>query len=110
MNATLSPLAGLARLLDVSALRHRVIAQNVANVDTPGYQRLEVVFEDELAAGSGGRPQVVAATGTPMRPDGNTVTIEQEMGDLNKNTLLYQTAAQLLASRIATQRAAIAGR
>src|SRR5437660_8135859 len=32
----------LARLLDVADLRHRVIAQNVANVNTPGYHRLQV--------------------------------------------------------------------
>lgn len=34
--------------LDASALRGRVIAQNLANVETPGYQRKEVSFEDQL--------------------------------------------------------------
>lgn len=34
--------------LDASALRGRVIAENLANVDTPGYQRKEVLFEDQL--------------------------------------------------------------
>ena len=34
--------------LDASALRSRVIAQNLANVDTPGYQRKEVSFEEKL--------------------------------------------------------------
>jgi flagellar basal-body rod protein FlgB len=109
MNDPLSARAGLARLLDTCALRHRVIAQNVANVDTPGYHRLEVAFEDELSAATG-RPEVVASQTAPTRPDGNNVSIEQEMSDLNKNALLYQTAAQLLASRVATWRAAVAGR
>lgn len=34
--------------LDASALRSRVTAQNLANVDTPGYQRKEVNFEEQL--------------------------------------------------------------
>jgi flagellar basal-body rod protein FlgB len=34
--------------LDASAMRARVTAQNLANVDTPGYKRKEVSFEDQL--------------------------------------------------------------
>ena len=34
--------------LDATALRSRVIAENLANVETPGYQRKEVNFEDQL--------------------------------------------------------------
>lgn len=109
MNTHLSPLAGLNAILDQAALRHRVIAQNVANVDTPGYLRREVVFDDVLAAATGGGPAVVESD-APTRPDGNNVSIEQEMSDLNKNTLLYQTAAQLLATRVSTLRAAVSGR
>jgi flagellar basal-body rod protein FlgB len=42
--------------------------------------------------------------------DGNTVDIEREMNDLNRNALLYQAAAQVLASRLASLRAAVTGR
>ncbi len=38
----------LYKSLDASALRSRVVAQNLANVDTPGYRRKEVSFEDQL--------------------------------------------------------------
>ena len=34
----------LSQMLDASSLRHRVIAQNIANVNTPGYKRLEVAL------------------------------------------------------------------
>ena len=34
--------------LDASAMRSRAIAQNLANVDTPGYKRKDVDFEDQL--------------------------------------------------------------
>lgn len=107
----------LERVLDGAAFRHRVIAQNVANLNTPGYRRRAVVFEEELARAleqPGGdlrrvQPQVVIAD-SAQRVDGNTVDIDQEMNDLTRNTLFYQAAAQVLASRLASLRAALAGR
>lgn len=115
MDANTSGLNVLTQLLDAASLRHRVIAQNVANVNTPGYHRLEVKFEDELAralASPGSppvAPKVVVGDG-PERVDGNTVDIDREMNDLTKNALLYQAAAQILTSRIAALKTAIAGR
>ncbi len=112
-------LAILSQILDTAALRHRVISQNIANVNTPGYRRLAVEFEAEFAKALAGHdgtgpvphvaPQVVVADG-PERVDGNTVDIDNEMSDLSKNALLYQAAAQIITSRVASQRAAIAGR
>ncbi|MCU0703621.1 MAG: flagellar basal body protein [Fimbriiglobus sp.] len=107
----------LSRVMDAAALRQRVIAQNVANVNTPGYRRLTVEFEDELGkalAAPGGTPagvspKVVVAD-LNDRVDENTVDLDREMGDLNKNTLLYQAAAQIAASRMASLRAAVSGR
>ena len=61
----------LSRVLDTAALRHRVIAQNVANVNTPGYRRLEVTFEDELAKDwprpAGRRPKPTSGRGATAR-------------------------------------------
>lgn len=111
-----SGLDTLASILDAASLRHRVIAQNVANVNTPGYRRLAVAFSNDLAAAMGtpgGTPpqkaRVVVEDG-PERVDGNTVDIDREMNDLTKNALLYQAAAQIVTSRIASLRAAITGR
>ncbi len=108
----------LARLLDVYSVRHRVIAQNVANVNTPGYHQLDVDFEDAFAralahqdpaALTRVRPTVVENATGPERADGNNVDIDFEMARLNKNTLLYRTFAQIIASHVATQRSAITG-
>jgi flagellar basal-body rod protein FlgB len=118
METTNSRVHLLTQVLDVASLRHRVISQNIANVNTPGYRRLEVTFEDDLAkalsSAKGGtvphvKPHVVVSDG-PERVDGNTVDIDNEMSDLSKNALLYQAAAQIITSRIASMRAAIAGR
>lgn len=46
MNQTSIPVA--AKGLDAAALRGRAIADNFANVTTPGYRRIEVQFEEEL--------------------------------------------------------------
>lgn len=115
METNVSGLGVLAQLLDAAALRHRVIAQNVANVNTPGYHRREVTFEADLAKALAtpgsppAKPKVVVADG-PERVDGNTVDIDREMNDLAKNALLYNAAATIVQSRVASLRAAIAGR
>ncbi len=106
----------LGQVLNAASMRHRVISQNIANVNTPGYRRLEVRFEEDLAkaianpvtGATGVKPSVVIADG-PERVDGNTVDIDQELNDLSKNALLYEAAAQIITSRIASMRAAIAG-
>lgn len=109
----------LARLLDVASFRHRTIAQNVANVNSPGYRQLDVSFEDmiaqhlergDIAGAMQVREQVVEGTGGTERADGNNVDIDMEMGRLNKNTLLYKTYAQILGARLAMMRSAISGR
>jgi flagellar basal-body rod protein FlgB len=108
----------LSRLLHVASLRQRVIAQNVANVNTPGYHQLEIKFEDAFAhaLSQGDRqaalqvqPQVMENTTAPERVDGNNVDIDVEVARLNKNTLLYRAFAQIIASHVATQRSAITG-
>ena len=109
----------LSRLIGAASLRHDVIAQNIANVNTPGFQTLEVSFEDALqqalAGGSEGSvasvsPQVIVGKGGVERADGNNVDIDQEIVRLQKNTLYYKVFTQLLASDLAQFRSAISGR
>ncbi|MBI3408774.1 MAG: flagellar biosynthesis protein FlgB [Planctomycetes bacterium] len=106
----------LARLLDVAALRHDVIAQNVANVNTPGYHRQEVQFEEFLSKALDGgkgllevKPQVITDPVATARNDGNTVDIEMEMAQLAKNSLLYKVYTQILATQLGHMRSAISG-
>jgi flagellar basal-body rod protein FlgB len=119
MNGLPSQIDVLSKLLDAADLRHRVIAQNVANVNTPGYRRQEVTFEDALAQSlqrgaesefKNLQPKVVEAAATTDRADGNTVDIDEEMGRLNKNSILYRFYAQLMTGEIGTMRSAITGK
>jgi flagellar basal-body rod protein FlgB len=106
------------QLLDVAALRHRTIASNLANQATPGWQRLEVRFEEAFAAAQAptdGAPATVEARvqvdrDAPSRLDGCSVDAERELVDLSRNSLVYQTLTRAAAAKVAALRAAIGGR
>ncbi len=117
MNVNPGQFDTLTRLLDVTSLRHEAISQNIANVNTPGYQRRDVSFEASLSrklgggeAREGGELAIsIASDGRPPRADGSNVDIDIEMSQLTRNLLVHQTATELLASRMATMRRAIRG-
>ena len=84
--------------LDGLALRQRVIADNVANIQTPGFLAGRVSFEDSLAqAVSGGRGAVTSVQSRstdPTRVDGNNVNLDQETLLNVETNLRYQLATQ----------------
>ncbi len=106
----------LVQLLDATAMRHKVLSNNLANVDTPGYTRKDVNFEQELAdAVSAGHPETaqfaVKDDTTDMpRADGNNVSVEKELAEMNKNSMTHQMALQLLQSKMAMERIAVTGK
>jgi flagellar basal-body rod protein FlgB len=97
------------RAMDAATLRHRVYAHNLANVNTPGYKRKDVLFEqllkEEKARLKARRthplhlhfkvelferaPIVVQERATIYRNDENNVDPEYEMVQITKNSLLY---------------------
>lgn len=108
----------LGKVLDAAALRHKVIANNLANANTPGYQRRVVSFGDHLAEAlrsgdvrrlEAAGAQVVKSGDAPRRPDGNNVSAERELADLMKNSLIYNACTRVLSTRLAAYRAAISG-
>jgi flagellar basal-body rod protein FlgB len=118
MTITTERIQLLTRLLDVASLRQNVIAQNVANLNTPGYGTLEVSFESALqeAMHAGARelppeivPEIVPGTGGMERADGNNVDVDLEMARLQKNAIYFQVYAQMLANDLAQFRSAIRG-
>ena len=80
----------LTEMIRATALRHRILATNLANVETPGYQAQEMTFSSALAeagesnAQASNRPLPVQtlvgvdAQATPRR-DGNTVDLDRQM-------------------------------
>jgi flagellar basal-body rod protein FlgB len=100
----------LGQFLDVSAARHKLIATNLANIDTPGYHTRDLDFRAELARASGQAAGLESggltyASFTPVarqirglveRPDGNNVSVERETLLLAENQIKFSLAAQLL--------------
>lgn len=108
----------LSKMVDVTVLRHKVLSQNVANVNTPGYHKLDVSFDAALAQhmSSHGdndvariQPTIVEDTTSPARLDGNNVDIDGEMMRLNKNTLLNNAYLQIISTKTSILRRAISG-
>ena len=98
--------------LDGLALRQRAIAENVANINTPGYQAKKVAFEAELsrAVGTGSKDATVANIARslePTREDGNNVNLDAETL-LNVDTnLRYQLATQAVDGTFSSVRVAM---
>jgi flagellar basal-body rod protein FlgB len=118
----------LKRGLDVSVLRRNVIANNIANAETPNFKRTELNFESALKRALDSekvrpprqfvtdkrhipfyqpidyrtvRPRLVLDYLTTAKNNGNNVDIEEEGMLALQNQLLYQTMAQEISSEFA---------
>lgn len=99
----------LDKAADASWTRNEVIANNIANVDTPGYKRQDINFEDELKKALGNSRYISMDTKVAnlkttrldarvvndysnfsYRLDGNNVDIDTENVTLAANQLKYQ--------------------
>ncbi|MCG8401532.1 MAG: flagellar basal body rod protein FlgB [Firmicutes bacterium] len=112
----------LAKQMDACTMRQRVIANNIANANTPGFKKSTVNFQQQLRAalecggfrmktsdprhiarGQGGLDDLAAEVSrvedTSMRAGENNVDIDQEMVDLAANTLLYRLATRVRSDR-----------
>jgi flagellar basal-body rod protein FlgB len=106
---------GLERALSGASLRQQAIAQNIANVNTPGYRRQDVDFESALQAawdqGSGSVEQVAPTVQTDMasvmRADGSSVDIDTEAAEQAKNGLQYEAVSSVMKARTAILKSAI---
>ena len=107
--------AALEGAISGAALRHQALAANLANANTPGYQRVDVDFHSTLSAalasGADGlhglkfSAQVDASGAT--RADGSSVDVDAESAKLAQNALEHQAAVQVAHARIGILRSAM---
>jgi flagellar basal-body rod protein FlgB len=107
----------LEKALDAAALRQQVISNNIANINTPGYDSQRVVFEShlkEVMALEKGEDDGWNVASTAVDPEfqlnssggfdaqslrptiesqGGPLDINQEMGNLAKNQIMYNALA-----------------
>ncbi|QQE80799.1 flagellar basal body rod protein FlgB [Alicyclobacillus sp. SO9] len=122
--------------LSAAQLRQQVYANNIANADTPGYKRQDVVFESLLnqamqpapaaqlgvkhmqipqpgtvnwAAAANVQPRVVTDTSSAQSTNGNNVDMTAEMTRLAQNQLRYNGLVEDMKMRFSQTKTAITG-
>jgi flagellar basal-body rod protein FlgB len=97
-----------------SWLRQTLLTNNVANAETPGYQREDVDFQGTLRnAMAGGESTLEQVQFQPevqpgaAGPDGNGVNVDQESAQLAENGLEYEAMTQVLGARDSILRSAM---
>lgn len=118
-----------AQALLLRSRRAELLAENIANADTPGYKARDLDFKQALSSAQQGaalrvtqpdhiQPSAVAGvngvqTGyrNPLQPslDGNTVDMQVEQAAFARNAVDYQTSLTFLSGRIRTLMTAIKG-
>ena len=106
----------LSRFLDVDVARYKLVAGNLANIDTPGYRTRDLDFRSELrraAAEENGSGEGLLQTasfhpvarqvrGLIERPDGNNVSVERESLLLAEAQMRFNLGIQLLKDQFHT--------
>lgn len=108
------------KLLDATVLRHEALAANIANVETPGYKRVDLpkTFNDEFAARlRAGDAQTISmptlsedADSVSQRPDGNNVDLDKELLVMSGNSMQFETLGEFVSASLRQLRLAITGR
>lgn len=89
-------------------LRQSAIANNVANMNTPGYRRVDVKFNEVLAekiaqgkdiTDEDAQAELFEPRTTAMNEQGNDVSLDSEVGELVKNSLSHKVYMRLLAKK-----------
>ena len=96
-------------------MRHEVLANNLANAETPGFQRSDVDFHTALSqAMKTGEPAAIENTSFQaqrenqvLRADGNGVDVDVESANLAKNSLEYDALVSIARARIGILKSAM---
>jgi flagellar basal-body rod protein FlgB len=89
-------------------LRQKAIANNIANLETPGYRRIDVRFEELLARClrsseefnlSEIEAEIYQPKQTQVKSNGNDVNFEAEVGQMIKNSLRHKAYIRLLSKK-----------
>ncbi|EIK45739.1 flagellar basal-body rod protein FlgB [Cellvibrio sp. BR] len=113
-----------ARALDLRVQRSEILAANLANEDTPGFQARDIDFARELQRADSPFDigDISRAADQPTSPalqyripmqaalDGNTVDLSLEQTAFSKNSMDFQTSLTFLTMKFSGLKQAIEGR
>ena len=109
---------GLEDVMRFRLARQGVLAANLANADTPGYRRFDVVLDEAAAGLRGTDPKHFSAPSDRYRvergpkgsrPDGNGVDRDQEVIHMTRNAGFFQDVASVLSRIYAMRRMGATG-
>ncbi len=91
----------LEKALNIRSFNQRVLASNIANVETPGYKEKRIDFLQELGkSGSGTGSTIQVSEVEPPEGastlDSNSVNVEDQIVRMTENTMLFNSFVQLI--------------
>ncbi len=110
------------KMLDAVTLRQEAIANNIANLETPGYKRVDLspAFETELQSAIASKNPTdinslnptltVDSTAVPSSRDGNTVHLQSELMEMNENSVAHSLETQMVSGMLQRMQMAITGK
>jgi flagellar basal-body rod protein FlgB len=110
----MSTLGLLEKALNIRAFYQKVLASNIANVETPGYSEKKIDFQAELdRSGNGDASSVRVTENDPPDGagslDGNTVNVEEQVVKMTENSLMYNALVQLISKKFSMMKYVISG-
>jgi flagellar basal-body rod protein FlgB len=114
----------LENAINYSNQKQKVIAQNIANVDTPNYKAKTVTFKDSLSnamnanvtnskhisfASTNSSTAVVSKSGVTYNNSGNSVDMDKEMTDLATNQIYYNALIDRISGKFSSLESVIRG-
>ena len=109
----------LSKLLDLTATTNKVIANNIANVNTPGYKKSDVSFEKELLRAVESKniskiqnlqESISLSKNKSTRKDGNNVDLDQELVTFYQMSDRHNIYLEILSKKFKGMIAAIQGK
>lgn len=106
MGFQIDPMNSTTTIMGLIAQRQKVLGENLANVDTPGYVRKDIDFSQYLSNTTGNSLETKMAS---ILGSANNVSEEESSGPVNpanelmelqKNSLLYSMATRRMSSLI----------
>ena len=102
----------IEKALDIRAFYHRVLASNIANVETPGYKEKDIDFRKELDSSTREPAHIEVKVketidGGIAAIDGNTVNMEDQIVKMTENTLMFNSLVQMINKKFTMIRYAI---
>ncbi len=90
-------------LMDLIAARQEAVSANIANMDTPNYVRKDIEFSQYLNTMNSNLETKLSQKLGPsgvMEPQSQTLTAEDELALMQKNSILYAVAARQMSNTI----------